>query len=77
MVCPLLRVLHLNLDGSHRGNSTITSGALKVERSDGEGEDSDDEDSSLRKGKKKSFLSASVELSLFIYPYRFYSVHNF
>ena len=30
-VCPLLRVLQINLDGSHCEDSTITSGVLKDE----------------------------------------------
>ncbi len=47
-VCPLLCVLHLNLDGSHRGDSVITSSSLKDERSDDEGEDDDDDDSGLQ-----------------------------
>jgi hypothetical protein len=49
-VCPLLRLLHLNLDGSHRGDSTITSSSLKDARSDDEGEDGDND--ALRKRKR-------------------------
>ena len=51
-VCPLLRVLHLNLDGSYRGDSTITGSSLKDDRSDDEGEDDDDDDTALRKKKR-------------------------
>ena len=51
-VCPLLRVLHLNLDVSHPGDSTITGSSLKDERSDDEGEDGDDDNSALRKKKR-------------------------
>jgi hypothetical protein len=51
-VCPLLRLLHLNLDGSHRGDSTITSSSLKDARSDDEGEDGDGDDSASRKKKR-------------------------
>ena len=51
-VCPLLCVLHLNLDGSLRGDSVITSSSLKDERSDDEGEDGDDDGSALRKRKR-------------------------
>jgi hypothetical protein len=56
-VCPLLRVLHLNLDGSHRGDSVIMNNSLKDARSDDEGEDGDDDDdddddSALRKKKR-------------------------
>ena len=49
-VRPLLRVLHLNLDGSHREDSAVTSSSLKDERS--EDEDSDDDDEDLRKKKR-------------------------
>jgi hypothetical protein len=53
-VCPLLRLLHLNLDGSCREDSAITSSSLKDARSDDEGEDGDDadDDSGLRKKKR-------------------------
>ena len=54
-VCRLLRVLHLNLDGSRRVDSVIRSSSLKDERSDDEGEDGDDdedEDSASRKKKR-------------------------
>ena len=58
-VCPLLRVLHLNLDGSHRGGSVIMNSSLKDERSDDEGEggddnDNDDNDDSASRKKKRS-----------------------
>ena len=58
-VCPPLCVLHLNLDGSHRGDSVIMNSSLKDERSDDEGEGGDDDDddydnddSALRKKKR-------------------------
>lgn len=50
-VC-LLRVLRLNLDGSHRGDSAVTSSSLKDERSDDEGDDDDDDDDSALKKKR-------------------------
>ena len=53
-VCPFLRLLHLNLDGSHRGDSAITSSSLKDARSDdeGDGDDDDDDDGASRKKKR-------------------------
>ena len=51
-VCPH-RVLHLELDGSHRGDSVIMSSSLVDERSDDEGEDGDDNDDDDSSRKKK------------------------
>ena len=52
-VCTLLRVLRLNVDGSHRGDSVIMSSSLKDARSDDEGEDGDDDDDDPALKKKK------------------------
>jgi hypothetical protein len=56
-VCPLLHVLHLNLDGSRRRDRVVTGSSLKDERSDDEGDDDDDDDDddeSASKKKKRS-----------------------